>query len=222
MERGPMDGKSLYTAQRFPASGVLHARPGEAMAFCAPLRTTVGRGSIAAFPATPMRMLFPALIATLLASGCATTPPASTKTIVIPAGTDAAYDTWHYAPAVRVGDTVYVSGIPAGPGDDYDTRIRNMFKRLKHTLEAAGASMEDVVEITSFHRQPTDTASFDAEFEHFFAIHKEYFPSGYPASTMVGTTALLAEGAPVELRAVAVVGAGKHLVVQRATSRAPM
>jgi hypothetical protein len=35
---------------------------------------------------------------------------------------------------------------------------------------------------------------------------------------MVGTTALLAEGAPVELRAVAVVGAGKRLVVQRAAA----
>ncbi|HEU4665515.1 MAG TPA: Rid family hydrolase [Dokdonella sp.] len=162
-----------------------------------------------------MRILLPALVAALLGSGCATAP-VPTKTIVIPAGADAAYDTWHYAPAVRVGDTVYVSGIPAGPGDDYDTRIRNMFARLERTLEAAGARMEDVVEITSFHAQPKDTASFDAEFARFFAIHKEYFPSGYPASTMVGTTALLAEGAPVEMRAVAVVGAGKHLVVQRA------
>ena len=162
-----------------------------------------------------MRFLLPALAATLLGAGCATAP-VPTKTIVIPAGADAAYDTWHYAPAVRVGDTVYVSGIPAGPGDDYDTRIRNMFARLQRTLEAAGASMEDVVEITSFHKEPKDTASFDAEFERFFAIHKEYFPSGYPASTIVGTTALLAEGAPVEMRAVAVVGAGKHLIVQRA------
>jgi enamine deaminase RidA (YjgF/YER057c/UK114 family) len=186
------------------------------MAFRASLRTTVRRGRIAAFPTTPMRILLPTLVASLLGSGCATAPP--TKTIVIPAGADAAYDTWHYAPAVRVGDTVYVSGIPAGPGDDYDARIRNMFKRLQRTLEAAGARMEDVVEITSFHRQPKDTTAFDAEFEHFFAIHKEFFPSGYPASTMVGTTALLAEGAPVELRAVAVVGAGKRLVVQRAAA----
>ena len=215
-----MGGKPLYTARTFaPRHRRIARRPPRAMAFRAPLRTTGGRGRSAAFRTQPMRILLPALIATLLGSGCASAPP--TKTIVIPAGADAAYDTWHYAPAVRVGDTVYVSGIPAGPGADYDTRIRNMFKRLERTLEAAGASMEDVVEITSFHQQPKDTASFDAEFERFFAIHEEYFPSGYPASTIVGTTALLAEGAPVELRAVAVVGAGKHLVVQRAKPRAP-
>jgi len=215
-----MGGKPLYTARTFAA---LHRRiarrPRGRWLFA---RRSVLREAAAAAPHSepkPMRILLPALIATLLGSGCASAPP--TKTIVIPAGADAAYDTWHYAPAVRVGDTVYVSGIPAGPGADYDTRIRNMFKRLERTLEAAGASMEDVVEITSFHQQPKDTASFDAEFERFFAIHEEYFPSGYPASTIVGTTALLAEGAPVELRAVAVVGAGKHLVVQRAKPRAP-
>lgn len=166
-----------------------------------------------------MRHALPALPVLLLLTGCAflagcATPPA--KTIVIPPGADAAYDTWHYAPAVRVGDTVYVSGIPAGPGTDYDSRVRAMFERLKATLEAAGASMDDVVEITSYHAQPKDTPSFDAEFERFFAIHKEYFRTGYPASTIVGTTALLAEGAPVELRAVAVIGSGKRLVVQRA------
>ncbi len=169
-----------------------------------------------------MRQLLPALPVLALLAGCAVfagcaSPPA--KTIVIPAGADAAYDTWHYAPAVRVGDTVYVSGIPAGPGDDYDTRVRNMFERLRKTLAAAGASMDDVVEIMSFHAQPKDTAAFDAEFEHFFAIHKEYFPRGYPASTIVGTTALLAEGAPVELRAVAVVGSGRRLLVQRAKAK---
>jgi enamine deaminase RidA (YjgF/YER057c/UK114 family) len=162
-----------------------------------------------------MRILLPTLIAAALA-GCATTAP--TKTIVIPPRSDAAYDNWHYAPAVRVGDTVIVSGIPAGPGDDYDARIRAMFRRLDATLKAAGATLADVVEITTFHREPKDTAAFRAEFERFRAIHAEFFPTGYPAWTAVGTTALLADGAPVEMRAVAVVGAGKHLVVQRVSA----
>ena len=161
-----------------------------------------------------MRILLPALIATLLCTGCATAP-APTKTIVIPPRFDRAYDDYHYAPAVRVGDTVIVSGIPAGPGDDYDTRIRAMFKRLETTLKAAGATLDDVVEINTFHREPKDTPAFEAEFQRFLAIHKEFFRAGYPAWTAVGTTALLAEGAPVEMRAVAVVGAAKHLVVQR-------
>jgi enamine deaminase RidA (YjgF/YER057c/UK114 family) len=154
------------------------------------------------------------LIALSLLAACAT-PPA--KTIVIPAGQDAAYDQWHYAPAVRVGDTVIVSGIPAGPGDTYEARVRRMFERLKTTLEAAGASMSDVVEITTFHREPKDTKTFDEEFARFQPIHDEYFAGAtYPAWTAVGTTALLAEGAPVEMRAVAIVGSGKNASVQRA------
>jgi len=161
-----------------------------------------------------MRQRIMLLLLASLAAGCAATAP--TKTIIIPPRFDRAYDEYHYAPAVRVGDTVIVSGIPAGPGDGYDERIRAMFKRLKMTLEAAGATLDDVVEITTFHREPKDTPAFEAEFQRFLAIHKEYFQTGYPAWTAVGTTALLAEGAPVEMRAVAVVGAGKHLVVQRA------
>jgi enamine deaminase RidA (YjgF/YER057c/UK114 family) len=159
-----------------------------------------------------MRILPPALLTAALA-GCAAIAPS--KTIVIPPRQDAAYDDWHYAPAVRVGDTVIVSGIPAGPGDDYDARIRAMFKRLDATLKAAGATLADVVEITTFHREPKDTPAFQAEFKRFLSIHDEFFPTGYPAWTAVGTTALLADGAPVEMRAVAVVGAGKRLVVQR-------
>lgn len=158
-------------------------------------------------------VLLPLLLLSLAA--CAAQPA---KTIVVPPGRERAYDEWHYAPAIRVGDTVIVSGIPAAPGDDYDSRVRSMFERLKKTLEASGATLADVVEIDTFHAQAKDTASFNAEFARFSAIHHEYFPQDYPAWTAVGTTALLADGAPVEMRAVAVVGAGRKARVQRATA----
>lgn len=164
-----------------------------------------------------MRILPAIVLLPFLTTGCAALHTAPAKTIVIPPRFDRAYDDYHYAPAVRVGDTVIVSGIPAGPGDDYDAKIHAMFKRLKLVLEAAGASMDDVIEINTFHREPRDTPAFEAEFERFLAIHKQYFPTGFPAWTAVGTTALLSEGAPVEMRAVAVVGSGKYLDVQRAT-----
>ena len=163
-------------------------------------------------------MKSPMLVAlTLALAGCAAAPERATvgKTIVIPARSDRAYDEYHYAPAVRVGDTVIVSGIPAGPGDTYEARITAMFERLKRTLEAAGATLADVVEINTFHVEVKDTPSFEAEFAKFLAIHKVYFPEGYPAWTAVGTTALLAEGAPVEMRVVAVIGAGKDVRVER-------
>lgn len=129
---------------------------------------------------------------------------------IVPKGTERAYSEYHYSPAVRVGDMVIVSGIPAGPGSTYEERIHTMFKHLAGTLAAAGATMADVVEINTFHVQAKDTASFEAELAKFAPIHHEYFPANYPAWTAVGTTALLAEGAPVEMRAVAMIGSGKN------------
>ena len=140
------------------------------------------------------------------------------KTIVVPAGHDRAYDDWHYAPAVRVGDLVIVSGIPAGGAETYQGKVRNMFERLKKTLKSAGAELSDVVELQTFHADARDTESLQKEFAEFSKVHHEYFPSDYPAWTAVGTTALLAKGAPVEMRALAVIGSGKRTKVERAVA----
>lgn len=154
---------------------------------------------------------------TLTMVACATNPTTSTpaKRVVIPAGRDRAYDNYHYAPAIRVGDTVIVSGLVAYKGADYEEKVRNMFEELKRTLAAAGAELGDVVELNTFHAQVKDTAAFDEEFGRFLKIHNEYFPDHYPAWTAVGTTALLAEGAALEMRAMAVVGAGRAATITR-------
>ena len=137
------------------------------------------------------------------------------KHIIIPKGMESAYDKYHYAPAVRVGDMVIVSGIPAGGADTYEGKIRNMFEHAKTHLTAAGATMSDVVELTTFHAEARDAETFQQEFAKFLVIHKEYFPDAYPAWTAVGTTALLSPGAPVEMRLVAMIGAGKESKVER-------
>jgi enamine deaminase RidA (YjgF/YER057c/UK114 family) len=137
----------------------------------------------------------------------ASDPP--TREHLAPAGWEGSYHEFHYTPVVRVGDMVIVSGIPAARGDTYEARIRWMFEQLRAHLASAGASMADVVELTSFHATPRDTAQFREEFAKFAPIHHEFFPDHYPAWTAVGTTALLANGAPVELRAVAIIGSGK-------------
>lgn len=127
-----------------------------------------------------------------------------------PRGMEGAYHQVHYSPVVRIGDMVIVSGIPAARGDTYEARVRWMFEQLKVHLATAGASLADVVELTSFHAGPTDAESFGAEFARFAPIHHEFFPDHYPAWSAVGTTALLQPGAPVELRAVAMVGSGRN------------
>jgi len=76
-----------------------------------------------------------------------------------------------------------------------------------------------VVELTTFHANARDTGGFQKEFSEFQRIHHEYFPSGYPAWTAVGITALLAPGAALEMRVVAVIGAGKRLEIKRTAAR---
>lgn len=125
-----------------------------------------------------------------------------------PRGMEASYHDWHYSPVVKVGDTITVSGIPAGRGATYEEKVRNMFEALKAHLATAGATMADVVELTTFHAGPRSSEEFGKEFERFAPIHHEYFPDHYPAWSALGTTALLQPGAPVEMRAVAVIGSG--------------
>ena len=127
-----------------------------------------------------------------------------------PPGWAGSYHQLGYTPVVRVGDQVIVSGIPAAVGDSYEERVEWMYQQLIAHLEVAGARLEDVVELSSFHTQPTDTTSFRAEFQRYLPIHRKYFPAHYPAWSAVGTTALLADGAPVELRAVAIIGSGRQ------------
>lgn len=146
-----------------------------------------------------------ALALPLLAS--AAEPP--TREHLAPDGWEDSYHQFHYTPVVKVGDMVIVSGIPAMRGDTYEAKIRWMFEQLKAHLQSAGATLADVVELTTFHAGPKDTTAFRAEFATFAKIHHEYFPAHYPAWTAVGTTALLAEGAPVEMRVVAMIGSGK-------------
>ncbi|HXA48310.1 MAG TPA: Rid family hydrolase [Burkholderiaceae bacterium] len=168
--------------------------------------------SIASVFASVRTSVITSAITLIALAGCAVAPPATT--VIIPAGQQAAYVKYHYAPAIRVGDTVILSGIPAWKGDTYDQKIRFMFERAKSTLEAAGSSMDDVVEITTFHQNAKDTASFNKEFAEFVKIQGEYFKAKYPAWTAVGVTALLAEDAPVEMRLVAVVGSGKNVSIK--------
>lgn len=152
-----------------------------------------------------------AILASVL-SGCASAPTG--KTVYVLQGKESWYDTYHYAPVLRTGDTVILSGIAAAGDGSYDDKVRRMFDRMKAELALAGLTPADVVEITTYHTQPKDTAAFDAEFDEFLKIHDEYFPAGnYPAWTAIGGIVLLAPGAVVEMRVVAVAGAGKSVKV---------
>ena len=100
------------------------------------------------------------------------------------------------------------SGIPAIEGDTDEAKIRWLFQQLQAHLEKAGAGLEDVVELQSFHLAP-DNAEFRVQMDIVLKVHAEFFKDRYPAWTAVGTTALFTQGAPMELRAEAVIGSGR-------------
>jgi enamine deaminase RidA (YjgF/YER057c/UK114 family) len=102
-----------------------------------------------------------------------------------------------------VGETIWVSGQTGRPADGMAAQARRAFEGLKGVLESAGAALEDVVELTTFH---TDLRGEVAE---FMAVKDEYFPSNYPAWTAVGVTQLAIDGLRIEVRAVAVAGSSK-------------
>ena len=126
---------------------------------------------------------------------------------VIPPAMQVMYDAYHFAPATRVGDTIWVSGqvgldATMTPGQGMEAQARLAFEGLKAVLEAAGAGLADVVELMTFH---TDLRGDMAAFSR---VKDQYFPDRYPSWTAVGVTQLALPEFLVEVRAVAVAGCG--------------
>ena len=122
-----------------------------------------------------------------------------------------AYDQYHYSPARRVGDTLYISGVVAGrregEGKDsaaFKAQVRRAFQRLQATLNAAGASFDDVVMLNTFHvwQGPNFEGDRPAQFAAFSAVKDEFMKAPYPAWTAIGTTSLLPDNGIVEIQAI--------------------
>lgn len=106
-----------------------------------------------------------------------------------------------YSQAVRVGNTVWVSGqIPLDPSTKelvtggIEAQVRRVFENLKAIVVAAGASFDEVVKATVF---LTDLS-------HFALVNKimaEYFREPYPARAAVGVAAL-PRGAEIEVECI--------------------
>lgn len=120
---------------------------------------------------------------------------------ITPADRHALYDAHRYSAAIRSGDLLFVSGQvgsrPDGsPEPDYAAQVRRAFANLQAVLTEAGAGLEDIVDVTSFHTDP------EAQFARFMAIKDEVFPAApYPNWTAVGVNWLA--GFDVEIKVIA-------------------
>ena len=111
-----------------------------------------------------------------------------------------------YSQAVRVGDTVYLSGqIPLVPATmelvdgDMEAQIRRVFDNLQAVARATDGDLSDVVKLNIF---LTDLAHFPLVNQ----LMAEYFNEPYPARADIGV-ASLPKDAAVEMDAVMVLGA---------------
>jgi len=110
-----------------------------------------------------------------------------------------------YSQAVKVGNTVYLSGqIPLDPASmnlvegDMRAQIKRVFDNLNAVAQAAGGNLSDVVKLNIF---LTDLAHFALVNE----IMAEYFSQPYPARAAIGV-ASLPKGAAVEMDAIMELG----------------
>lgn len=108
-----------------------------------------------------------------------------------------------YSQAVRVGQTVYLSGqIPLNPetmeldAGDMRTQIARVFENLRAVARAAAGDLENVVKLNVF---LTDLGNFALVNE----VMAQYFSQPYPARAAIGVAAL-PKGAAVEMDAVLV------------------
>ena len=100
-------------------------------------------------------------------------------------------ENYGFSDAVIAGDTIYLSGIVAGlrQGDtDVAGAYDRVYRQIGNILKRAGASWDDVVDMTSFH---TDV---EGQVETMAAIHKKYVKAPYPAWTAIGVAKVLGGG----------------------------
>ena len=104
-----------------------------------------------------------------------------------------------FSRAVRVGNTVHVSGTgPVGADEaDATTQTRHVLTIIQGALEQAGASFKDVVRTRMYLTRAED-------WEEVGRAHGEFFGTVRPAATMVVVAQLLNPAWRIEIEADAV------------------
>ena len=106
---------------------------------------------------------------------------------------------WGYADAIVAGDTIYLSGIVAGQreGETLEAAYERTYARIGAVLRRAGASWDDVVDITSYHTDIT------AQMPAIVAVHRRHVTAPFPAWTAIDVDRLIPERGITEIKIVA-------------------
>jgi enamine deaminase RidA (YjgF/YER057c/UK114 family) len=124
-----------------------------------------------------------------------------TSTPVFPANRHALYEAHRYSAATRSGDLLFVSG-QVGSREDgtpepvFADQVRRAYQNLQAVLAAAGATLEDIIDVTTFHTDPEN------QIGDIMAVRAEFFPEApYPNWTAVGVNWL--SGFDFEIKVIA-------------------
>jgi enamine deaminase RidA (YjgF/YER057c/UK114 family) len=109
-----------------------------------------------------------------------------------------------FVPALRVGDTIHISGttgtdengVITAPGDIVE-QTRQIFRKFDALLKAAGGSCDDIV-------STVDYVTTTKDYNKTGAVRREFFRKGFPTATGVIVAGLLRPEALIEISAVAV------------------
>ena len=104
------------------------------------------------------------------------------------------------SPGMRVGNMLYVSGhvgtdANGNVPDGCEAQSRQVMANIRAVVEAAGGRMEDVAKITCFLTNMDD-------YPAYAKVRLETWPNDPPASSTVGTTALVRPELLVEVEAI--------------------
>ncbi|HEY4217287.1 MAG TPA: RidA family protein [Gemmatimonadaceae bacterium] len=108
-----------------------------------------------------------------------------------------------YSPVARAGGFIFVSGqTPRDPvsgemvGDDIESQTLQVMTNVKRAVEAAGATLADIVSVTVYLDNIDDWGRFNA-------VYKDFMPSPYSTRTALGADL---RGFLIEVSVVAYVG----------------
>ena len=113
-----------------------------------------------------------------------------------------------YSQAIKVGNTIYVSGQGAADEEgniigmgDFAAQSRQAFENIRRILEAAGAKMSDVVYMTFYCKDIRQIRRG----EKFASVMREYFGDYCPCTTAVQIGNLYLPDMLIEIQAIAVI-----------------
>ena len=125
-------------------------------------------------------------------------------TTIVPPSLKAVSEAFQFAPAVRIGDQILVSGIAGVDAEgrlppDFRSQAENVFTTLEAILNEAGATLDDVASLNSYH-----VGDIHSQLRELVDIKATRIQAPHPIWTGVGVTQLGVPGALLELSAVAV------------------